>query len=185
MHELILGGCHSGKSHCAEQRAADWLALPGRSACLLATALPADDEMRERIARHRSDLARAISRLEVIDVPTALPEAVEQLSASHHLLVIDCLTLWLTNLRMPLIGPPLGEADCDRRQKALIRALGAGSGPVVLVSNEIGWGASPLGRDARRFVESLGALHQRVAAVCDRVTLMVAGMPLNVKGPRL
>ena len=184
MHELILGGCRSGKSRCAEQRAADWLAAPGRSACLLATALPGDDEMCERIARHRSDRARRIPGLTVIDVPTALAEAVVQHSAAHHLLVIDCLTLWLTNLLMPLAGPPFDAAGCDDRQEALIRALHAAPGPVVLVSNEIGWGVSPLGAETRRFVDALGLLHQRVAAVCDRVTLMVAGTALSVKGPR-
>ena len=184
MHELILGGCRSGKSRCAEQRAADWLAVPGRSACLLATALPGDDEMRERIARHRSDRARRIAALDTVEVPALLPEAVARHSTAQRLLVVDCLTLWLTNLLMPLAGPPLDEAGCDGRQEALIRSLRAAPGPVVLVSNEIGWGVAPLGAETRRFVDALGLLHQRVAAVCDRVTLMVAGTALSVKGPR-
>ena len=151
---------------------------------LLATALPGDDEMRERIARHRSDRTRRIAALGTVEVPTALAETVARHSAAQRLLVVDCLTLWLTNLLMPMAGPPLGAAECDGRQEALMRALRAAPGPVVLVSNEIGWGVSPPGAETRRFVDALGLLHQRVAAVCDRVTLMVAGLPLSVKGPR-
>ncbi len=181
MHELILGGCKSGKSRCAEQRAADWLAVPGRSAVLLATALPGDDEMRERIRRHRSDRAVRVPALRTLDMPVEIADAVDRLGAEHRLLVVDCLTLWLTNLRMPLAGPPLDEAQAASRQDALVSSLQQARGPVVLVSNEIGWGVSPLGCDARRFVDALGALHQRVAAVCSRVTLMVAGTALGIK----
>ena len=181
MHELIVGGCKSGKSRCAEQRAADWLAVPGRSAVLLATALPGDDEMRERIRRHRSDRAARVPALQALDVPVELAEAVHRLGAADRLLIVDCLTLWLTNLRMPLAGPPLDEAQAASRQDALLQALRQARGPVVLVSNEIGWGVSPMGRDARRFVDALGVLHQRVAAACSRVTLTVAGAALSIK----
>jgi adenosylcobinamide kinase/adenosylcobinamide-phosphate guanylyltransferase len=182
MHELILGGCKSGKSRCAEERAAAWLDSPGRSARLLATALPGDDEMRERIARHRLDRARRVPGLVTIEVPAALPEAVVQHSAEDGLLVVDCPTLWLTHLLMPLGGAPIGEAGWQARQDALVAALHAARGPVVLVSNEIGLGVSPLGSETRRFMDALGMLHHRVAGVCGRVTLMVAGHELAVKG---
>jgi adenosylcobinamide kinase/adenosylcobinamide-phosphate guanylyltransferase len=184
MHELILGGCRSGKSRCAEQRAAAWLTTPGRSSRLLATALAGDDEMRERIARHRLDRARRVPALITLEVPSALPEEIAAHSAEDRLLVVDCLTLWLTNLLMPLSGDALAEAAWQARQKDLVDALSDARGPVVLVSNEIGLGVSPLGAPARRFVDALGFLHQRVASVCSRVSLMVAGCEVAVKGQR-
>lgn len=184
MHELILGGCKSGKSRCAERRAADWLARPGRSARLLATALPGDHEMRERIARHRLDRAERVPALTTIEVPAAVPEAVAEHSTESCLLVVDCLTLWLTNLLMPLEGAALGEAEWRSREKNLVDAIARARGPVVLVSNEIGLGVSPLGSETRRFMDALGMLHQRVASACSRVTLTVAGNELAVKGGR-
>jgi adenosylcobinamide kinase/adenosylcobinamide-phosphate guanylyltransferase len=184
MHELILGGQKSGKSRCAEQRAADWLRAGGeREALLIATALAGDAEMGERIARHRAERASRVPRLQTIEVPHALPQAVAEHAAPQRLLLVDCLTLWLTQLRMPLGGGALSEAACDERQAALCRALRDAAGPVVLVSNEIGFGLAPLGREARAFVDALGVLHQRVAAVCGRVTLMVAGIEMAVKRP--
>jgi len=184
MHELILGGCKSGKSRCAEQRASDWLAWPGRSACLLATALAGDAEMRERIDRHRADRALRVPAMGTVEVPVALPEAVAEHSGEHRLLVVDCLTLWLTNLLMPISGASIDEAGWQSRQDDLVRALQRARGPIVLVSNEIGWGVSPLSAEARCFVDALGVLHQRVAAACSHVTLMVAGHELAVKGRR-
>ena len=184
MHELILGGQKSGKSRCAEARAADWLAAgDGREACLIATALAGDGEMAERIARHRADRAQRLPALATLEVPHALPEALLEHSVPQRLLVVDCLTLWLTQLRMPLAGPAVSDADWLARQDALCDALCAVRGPVVLVSNEIALGLAPLGREGRQFVDALGLLHQRVAAVCERVTLMVAGLELPVKRP--
>lgn len=184
MHELVLGGCKSGKSRCAERRAADWLAWPGRTACLLATALPLDSEMRERIARHRQDRALRLPSLQAIEVPRHLPQALREVSAEHCMVVVDCLTLWLTNLTMPMEGEPMDDAAWSRHQDELVDALRRTQGPVVLVSNEIGLGVMPMGREARRFMDALGVLHQRVAAVCSHVTLMVAGHELAVKGRR-
>ena len=181
MHELILGGARSGKSRCAEQRAAAWLRRPGHGALLVATALAGDDEMRERIARHRSDRARRVPALATREVPLALPEALQQ-AGPEQLLVVDCLTLWMTNLHMPLHGGPLRDAPA--RESALLAALAAARCDVVLVSNEIGLGVMPLSPEARRFVDTLGRLHQQVAALCERVTLMVAGLEWTVKAPR-
>jgi adenosylcobinamide kinase / adenosylcobinamide-phosphate guanylyltransferase len=184
MHELILGGQKSGKSRCAEQRAADWLrAGASRQATLIATALAGDDEMALRIARHREDRARRVPGLSTAEVPHALPEAIVELSSPRRLLVVDCLTLWLTQLQMPLHGAPLGEADVLAHQAALCRALGEAAGPVVLVSNEITLGLTPVAPAVRRFIDALGGLHQRVAAACERVTLMVAGIEVPVKCP--
>lgn len=182
MHELILGGAKSGKSRCAETRAAHWLALPGHSAVLVATALAGDDEMHERIARHRADRAARVPALATREVPRALAAALREESQPGRLVVVDCLTLWLTGLMMPLEGAPVDDpaAEAD----ALVRALQAARGPVVLVSNEIGLGVMPMSREARRFVDELGRLHQRVGAECARVTMMVAGLELPLKGPR-
>ena len=184
MHELILGGQKSGKSRCAEQRAADWLARGGRrEVVLIATALAGDGEMAGRIARHRAERAARVPRLQTLEVPHELPEAVAEHAAPHRLLVVDCLTLWLTQLRLPLAGPALSESQWLARQAALCDALREAAGPVVLVSNEIGLGLAPLTRESREFLDALGVLHQRVAAACDRVTLMVAGLETAVKRP--
>ena len=178
MRELILGGARSGKSRCAERRAAAWLKTPGQGATLLATAQAGDDEMIDRIMRHRIDRARRVPRLVTREVPLALPEALEQ-AGPQQLLIIDCLTLWMTNLHMPLHGGPLRDAPA--REGALLAALTAARCDVVLVSNEIGLGVMPLSPEARCFVDTLGRLHQQLAAQCERVTLMVAGLEMRIK----
>jgi len=181
-HELILGGARSGKSRCAEQRAAAWIGQPEHSALLLATALAADAEMETRIARHRADRAERAPALATLEVPEHVAQAVAEHAAPRCLLVIDCLTLWLTQMMMP--PPGRAPADADGAQHALLNALAAAPGPVVLVSNEIGLGVMPMSAEARGVVDALGRLHQRVAAACQRVTLMVAGIEVPVKGPR-
>lgn len=181
MNEMILGGQRSGKSRCAEQRAAAWLALPSRSAVLLATARAGDEEMRLRITHHRLQRAERVPQLECEEVPIDLAQAIFRHSAPGRLVVIDCLTLWLTNLLMPLDGDPLDDIEWDRVRETLCDAISEASGPVLLVSNEIGLGTSPMSREARHFVDQLGRLHQAIAARCDRVTLMVAGIEVPVK----
>ncbi len=180
-HHLILGGQRSGKSRCAELRAAAWLAVPGRAALLVATALPGDDEMQARIARHRLDRAARVPGLATLEEPRALAQALRDHASPDRLLLVDCLTLWLTNLLMPLHGEPLDEAGWQRAGSDLCHSLRDANGPVVLVSNEIGLGLSPLSREARRFVDALGWLHQAVAAECADVTLMVAGIEVPVQ----
>ena len=178
--ELILGGQKSGKSRRAEGLAARWLAAdPQHRAVLVATGEPGDDEMRARIERHRRDRAARVPGLQTLEEPRALPDALRRTSDVRTLVVVDCLTLWLTNLRMPLAGAPL---DSDAAVDALCEAVAAAPGPLVLVGNEIGLGVVPTGRDTRAFVDALGLLHQRVAARCDRVTFMAAGLPLSLKG---
>ncbi len=182
--ELILGGQRSGKSRCAEQRAAAWLQQAGHTAVLVATAVAHDDEMRERIARHRADRAERVPGLLTEEVAFNLPEAVARSNAPSHLVVVDCLTLWLTNLLMPMHDRPITGLAWQARCADLCEAIDAARGPVVLVSNEIGLGVSPMSAQARRFVDELGRLHQAVAARCERVTWMVAGIEMPVKrGP--
>ena len=161
---LVLGGARSGKSAYAERlieaAPAPWL--------YLATAQAWDDEMRARITEHR---ARRSGDWRTLDVPVALPEAV---AASAGPVLVDCLTLWLTNLL-------LAEADLDAAGEALARACAAAKGPLVLVASEVGLGIVPDNALARRFRDAAGRLHQRLACEADRVVLTVAGLPLTVK----
>jgi len=185
MHTLILGGQKSGKSRAAEQRAAGWLASVnghghGRRATLLATAWPGDAEMRARIARHQADRAERVPGLATHELSGDLAQALRALSAVDHLLVVDCLTLWLTQLVMP--PPGFDPGDADGAVERLCAALPTLPGPVVLVSNEIGLGVMPMGAETRHFLDRLGLLHQRLAQACTQVTLMVAGLPVAVKG---
>lgn len=179
--EFILGGQRSGKSRCAEQRAIDWLAQPGHRAVLLATALGGDDEMRARIRRHQADRAERVPAMALDEVPRDLADAIRRHSAPDCLVLVDCLTLWLTQWLMPMDGAAVDDVVWRAAMSALDAALQAAPGPVVLVSNEIGLGLSPMSREARRFVDELGRLHQQVAARCPRVTLMVAGLEMVVK----
>ncbi|MES2362457.1 MAG: bifunctional adenosylcobinamide kinase/adenosylcobinamide-phosphate guanylyltransferase [Pseudomonadota bacterium] len=191
--EFILGGQKSGKSRRAEMLARDWLARSaGHQAVLIATAQPWDEEMRERITRHQLDRAARVPGMSTVEEPLALADAIARNSAADTLVVVDCMTLWLTNLLMPADAAG-GEGkkneskgagiECQKAQSAMVlRAIQGAAGPVVLVGNEIGLGVIPMGRETRAFVDALGSLNQRIAASCERVTLMVAGLPLVLKG---
>jgi adenosylcobinamide kinase/adenosylcobinamide-phosphate guanylyltransferase len=186
-HELILGGQKSGKSRRAELRAVDWLAeAPAtRRAVLIATGQAHDDEMRQRIARHQADRAQRVPAMRTVEEPIELAREIVTQSAPDTLVVIDCLTLWLTNLLMPLRSEsarPITRTPAMHIAMLLV-ALREARGPVVLVGNEIGLGVIPLGGETRAFVDALGRLNQDVAAACGRVTLMVAGLPLTLKAP--
>jgi adenosylcobinamide kinase / adenosylcobinamide-phosphate guanylyltransferase len=184
--ELILGGQKSGKSRWAEQLASAWLARsPQHRAVLIATAQPGDDEMRERIARHRQDRAASVPGMLTVEEPLALAEAIAQHGNPQTLLLIDCLTLWLTNYLFPsaYLEPNRPLAQVLPAQAAtLLIAIKNSPGPVVLVSNEIGLGVIPMGQQTRAFVDTLGRLNQDLARICQRVTFMAAGLPLALKG---
>ena len=184
--ELILGGQKSGKSRRAELLALSWLAeSPEHQAVLIATAQPWDEEMRERIARHQQDRAARVPNLHTVEEPLRLAEALASHSQPQTLVVVDCLTLWLTNLLMPIENFKQNEAlahDLRAQVAMVLKAIEEAAGPVVLVGNEIGLGVIPLGRETRAFVDELGRLNQDVAAVCARVTFMAAGLPLTLKG---
>jgi adenosylcobinamide kinase/adenosylcobinamide-phosphate guanylyltransferase len=178
-NEFILGGQRSGKSRRAELLARQWLDVsPHHRAVMIATGQAWDDEMRGRIARHQRDRAERVPGMVTVEEPVALAEALREHSAPHTLVVVDCLTLWLTNLMMPAEGT---AADATLPTQALCRAIQSAAGPVVVVGNEIGMGVIPMGRETRAFVDALGGLNQAVAAACDRVTLMAAGLPLTLK----
>lgn len=184
--ELILGGQKSGKSRRAELLARRWLAQsPAHQAVLIATAQPWDEEMHERIARHQTDRAERVPGMQTVEEPLALGETLARYSQPQTLVVVDCLTLWLTNLLMPAENNEQNEAPAQaaRAQIAMVlRAIENAAGPVVLVGNEIGLGVIPLGRETRAFVDALGLLNQEVAQACQRVTFMAAGLPMTLKG---
>lgn len=187
--ELILGGQKSGKSRRAEALAQTWLAAGAdHRAVLIATAQAGDDELRQRIARHQQDRAERVPAIVTVEEPLHLAQALVRHSRPHTLVVVDCLTLWLTNWMMPVApqkfirSEPLAHTE-HAPVAALLEAIATASGPLVLVGNEIGLGVIPLGAEVRAFVDALGTLNQQVAARCTRVTLLVAGLPLTLKDP--
>jgi adenosylcobinamide kinase/adenosylcobinamide-phosphate guanylyltransferase len=162
---LVLGGARSGKSRHA-QALAEACAAPWR---FVATAQAFDAEMAERIAHHRADRSGAWA---TIEAPLALAEAIA--AVDDGVLLVDCLTLWTSNLL-------LADADIDAATDALVAALGGSRARIVLVSNEVGWGIVPDNALARRFRDVAGRVNQRVAAAADRVDLVVAGLPMSLK----
>jgi adenosylcobinamide kinase/adenosylcobinamide-phosphate guanylyltransferase len=190
-NELILGGQKSGKSRRAELLAHDWLAASGsHHAVLIATAQPWDEEMRARIARHQTDRAERVPGLRTVEEPRHLGESIQQHSRPDTLVVVDCLTLWLTNWLMPVEQASTEGLESNWPLAGVsiapiamfLDVLTQTPGPVVLVGNEIGLGVIPMGAEVRAFVDALGCLNQEVARVCQRVTLMAAGLPLTLKG---
>ena len=187
--ELILGGQKSGKSRRAELLARDWLAQSAdHRAVLIATGQPWDEEMRERIARHQRYRAERVPGLQTVEEPHDVAAAVALHSTPQTLLVVDCLTLWLTRWTMPVGVEAMSfekkqalALDWKAQAAMFLIAIRKSPGPVVLVGNEIGLGVIPMGREVRAFVDALGTLNQQVAQVCPRVTLMAAGLPLTLK----
>ena len=162
---LILGGARSGKSRHGESLIA---ALPSPWT-YIATAEAWDEEMRARIATHR---ARRDERWQTVDAPLALPDALRD--TADRPVLVDCLTLWLTNLI-------LAEHDLTAATDDLLAALATRAAPTVLVANEVGLGIVPDHKLGRDFRDEAGILHQRIAATADHVLFMVAGLPMVVK----
>ncbi|AIO42140.1 cobinamide kinase / cobinamide phosphate guanyltransferase family protein [Burkholderia cenocepacia] len=177
-HDLtfVLGGARSGKSAHAERLAADC----GRPVTYIATAASstADAEFERRIAHHR---ARRPADWGFADAPVDLAGTLVRLDDPRACLLVDCLTLWLTNLLCPLDSEPLDDAQYAAQVERLEHALRHARAKVIVVSNEIGLGVVPLGSVTRRYVDELGRLNQRIAALATRVTLLVAGLPLELK----
>jgi adenosylcobinamide kinase/adenosylcobinamide-phosphate guanylyltransferase len=167
---LVLGGARSGKSGYAEGLARE----SGLSRVYVATAQAFDDEMRLRIARHRED--RANDGWVTIEEPTDLSAVIAGRAGPGTVILVDCLTLWLSNLM-------LGEHEIEHAQKTLLEALNAAAGPVILVSNEVGLGIVPETSLGREFRDAQGRLNQAVAALVPRVVFVAAGLPLMLKAP--
>ena len=167
MLQLILGGARSGKSRYAQQRAE---ALAGRHV-FIATAEAWDAEMAERIARHRADRD---TRWETVDAPRDLAAALDAASGTGAVVLVDCLTLWASNLL-------LADADMEEATDELRAAIARFDGGLILVANETGFGIVPDNALARRFRDAAGRINQAVAATADEVMLVVAGLPMRVK----
>ena len=188
--QFILGGQKSGKSRRAELLARQWLQSGAQhQAVLVATGQAWDAEMTERIARHQRDRAERVPGMQTLEEPRDLAQVIAQHSHPERLLVIDCLTLWLTNWLMPVETEKSEEKtsldqDWQAQLAMFLKALDDAPGPIILVGNEIGLGVIPMGREVRAFVDALGVLNQQVAAHCESATLMCAGLPLALKGPQ-
>ena len=173
MLQLILGGARSGKSRLAEKLAAD----SGCAVTYIATSQPLDGEMNDRVRHHRE---RRPPHWALIEEPIELARVLRENARVDTCLLVDCLTLWLTNLLM-LENP---QRLTDERD-ALLECVGELPGEILFVSNETGMGVVPLGELTRRFVDEAGWLHQALAERCQRVVLTVAGLPLTLKGTAL
>lgn len=199
---LVLGGARSGKSRYGEALVCQYTAL-GFDACYVATAQALDAEMAARIAKHQAGRSDYGSEWQLFEEPLALTARLKQLAKPGRVILVDCLTLWLTN-QLLISVPTLDEAvpaepnmalDCcvvdnastellahwHAEKTAFVDSLAALEGVVILISNEVGSGIVPLGELSRQFVDEAGWLNQAVAALADNVTLVVAGLPLALK----
>lgn len=181
MAQLILGGARSGKSRLAEQRALAWQAQTGGELNYLATASAGDGEMSQRIRQHQARRGEQWQLLEEpLDIAGVIARQHQQLQQSEQpaCLLIDCLTLWMSNCL---------HANCWETERerllAQVQTLVAERSPLhlIMVSNEVGSGIVPLGELSRDFVDASGWLHQALAQECEQVTLVVAGLPLELK----
>ena len=183
MRELIIGGARSGKSTLAEKRAAE----SGLRVVYVATAQALDGEMSRRIVLHQ---ARRPPSWGLVESPLGLAETLRRQAAPDVCLLVDCLTLWLSNLLFAGAAAQQAEAgqavDCallTSELQALVEVLPQCPGRIIMVSNEVGWGIVPMAAVSRLFADEQGRLNQRVAAVCEQVTLVAAGLPLRLKSP--
>jgi adenosylcobinamide kinase/adenosylcobinamide-phosphate guanylyltransferase len=165
---LVLGGARSGKSQFAEQR----ILKSGLSPVYIATGQAWDDEMTERVALHK---ARRGRQWETVEEPFALAQVLESQCRPDRHVLVDCLTLWLTNLMV-------AERDVAGETEQLVAGLGALTGDVTFVSNEVGLGIVPDNAMARAFRDHAGRLHQAIAAQADTVFFIAAGLPMTLKG---
>ena len=180
---LILGGARSGKSAYAE-RLARLATEAGKDVVYVATATAGDGEMAARIGHHR---ASRPPEWTTVEEPVALGNVLLRWSSPERLVLVDCLTLWLSNLLFdgadhPEVGELTLPASFYEQQDMLASALARCTGDIVLVSNEIGLGLTPMGSISRRFMDEQGRLNQAMAAVCDRAVFVAAGLPLFLKG---
>ncbi|WP_313089095.1 bifunctional adenosylcobinamide kinase/adenosylcobinamide-phosphate guanylyltransferase [Pseudomonas sp.] len=173
MIDLILGGARSGKSRLAERLAGN----SGLPVTYIATSQALDDEMAARIAMHRAQRPPSWA---LVEEPLALASVLREQADVERCLLVDCLTLWLTNLLL-LDDPARLAAERDD----LLACLAELPGRLLLVSNETGLGVVPLGELSRRYVDEAGWLHQALAERCERVVFTVAGLPMILKGEPL
>ena len=171
-HVLVLGGARSGKTGFAERLAM----RAGEAPLYLATAQALDPEMRERVKLHQEQRHKTFATLEE---PIALSTAIKAATKTHDVILVDCLTLWITNL----LAANVNVASAVDELAATLPEID--SARVILVSNEVGLGIVPDNALARMFRDLAGSAHQRLAEICSEVHFIVAGLPMTLKGPRL
>ena len=169
---FVIGGCRSGKSTYAMQTAER---VPAEQKIFIATCVPQDDEMKRRVARHQKERSQ---NWVTVEAPLNLPEAIRQNSRSGDVILVDCLTLWVSNLLMETGD----ESKIEETISQFINAIEKAAGPIVLVSNEVGTGIVPENALARQYRDIIGRVNQDVAKTAGRVIWMVAGIPVTVKG---
>jgi len=169
-YTLVLGGARSGKSRLAQTAAEEAATRSGVRPVMVVTAQIYDDEMAERVAHHQAERGEVWV---TVEVPTDLCAALAGFSAGD-VVVIDCMTLWLTNIM-------LSDADVTAEVERLLGALAQSDATIWIVSNEVGWGIVPENALARRFRDEAGRLNQRLAEKSDRAVLVVAGMKLDLE----
>jgi adenosylcobinamide kinase/adenosylcobinamide-phosphate guanylyltransferase len=177
---LVTGGCRSGKSAFAQRLAES---LPGKRA-YLATAPIIDEEMHQRVERHRNARAAAAANWQTIETPIDLTAAVETAAGRFDVLLVDCLTLWINNLMFHAdqAGQPFTEDDAATKCEELVKAYRGFAGTIIVVTNEVGSGLVPENALARRYRDLVGRANQVIAAAADAVHFVVSGIPLIVKG---
>jgi adenosylcobinamide kinase/adenosylcobinamide-phosphate guanylyltransferase len=168
---FVIGGCRSGKSKYALDTAEQ---MPGDKKIFIATCLPKDDEMKQRIARHQKQRSQTWT---TVEEPVHLYESLTKISQKATVILVDCLTLWVTNIML--------EAGDEKKIESyiskLVRALATADCPVILVSNEVGTGIVPENKLARQFRDVMGQVNQAVAHFANKVVWMVAGIPVTIK----
>lgn len=171
---LVLGGCRSGKSRFAR----NYAETGDKRKVFIATLMPQDEEMKQRVKRHQQERG---SQWSTVEAPVTLAEVIEDHASQHTLLLVDCLTLWISNLFME--GHDIDSIQ--QQSSRLCESIQASPGQIVLVSNEVGSGIVPDTRLGRDFRDAAGFVNQQVAAASDTVILVTAGIPRVIKGKPL
>ncbi|MEN3980356.1 bifunctional adenosylcobinamide kinase/adenosylcobinamide-phosphate guanylyltransferase [Acinetobacter sp. CWB-B33] len=172
MIQFILGGARSGKSRLAEQTAI----ASNKPVTYIATAQAWDNEMQERIAHHQAQRPAAWT---LVEEPLHLAVRLKQLDQAGHVILVDCLTLWMSNLLMQK-DENIQADECAQ----LLQVLPVLQAEILLVSNETGLGVVPMGQISRKFVDESGRLHQQLGQIADKVVFCVAGFPMILKGDK-
>lgn len=169
---FVIGGCRSGKSKYALDTAEQ---MPGDQKIFIATCVPKDDEMKQRIVRHQEQRSQTWT---TVEEPIHLQASITKISRKAAVILVDCLTLWVTNIMLEAGD----ENKIEGHVAKLIQAIAAADCPVILVSNEVGTGIVPENKLARQFRDVMGQVNQAVAHYADKVVWMVAGIPVTIKG---
>ncbi len=169
---FIIGGCKSGKSSFALQLSEE--NYPGLTKHYMATAIVFDQEMEERVKRHREDRK---DNWFTIECPYELPSQISKIMSKHNLLLVDCLTMWINNL----LFKGLSTKDIEKEIKRLVDVVVHGEGVFVFVSNEVGLGIVPGDKLSRQFRDIVGILHQKIAEIADKVYFVTCGIPNLIK----